>query len=102
MKADCLIAATPSYIQIIGWCLAMTLLFVPPPAFADSKLNGRTILIDPGHAVLGFHGNTINTGKWSADGTAEHWIAFQIAERLGRILKEEGARVVHTRTESDY
>lgn len=78
-------------------------LFCHVPSFSDSPLTGRTIALDPGHAVIDFQGSVINPGKKSRDGNVhEHKVACDISQKLGELLKEEGAKVIFTRTPSDY
>jgi N-acetylmuramoyl-L-alanine amidase len=82
-----------------------------PPA--QEPLRGRTIALDPGHnGGNASHPNEINrlvdagtlrkacdtTGTQTADGYTEAAYTLDVARRLARILRAEGARVVLTRT----
>jgi N-acetylmuramoyl-L-alanine amidase len=70
---------------------------------AGSPLNGRTIMLDPGHGVIDFEGRIINSGKSSRGHKIwEHQLTLQMATLLGDKLEKEGARVVYTRTPFDY
>ena len=72
------------------------------PLYAKSPLNGRAIVIDPGHGVINFEGKIINSGKVNHQGVTEHHLNMEISQRLGKILQEEGAKVIYTRTPFDY
>jgi N-acetylmuramoyl-L-alanine amidase len=79
-------------------------------------LLGKTIAVDPGHnganwahpAVInrlvdagGFRKACDTTGTSTPDGISEAWYTFDVAVRLTRILRYEGARVVLTRKSND-
>jgi N-acetylmuramoyl-L-alanine amidase len=79
-------------------------------------LLGRTIAIDPGHNGAnwahpgeidrlvdagGFRKACDTTGTSTADGISEAWYDLDVAVRLTRILRSQGARVVLTRTSND-
>jgi N-acetylmuramoyl-L-alanine amidase len=79
-------------------------------------LLGKTIAIDPGHnganwahpAAInrlvdagGFRKACDTTGTATADGISEAWYNFDVAVRLTRILRHDGARVVLTRKTND-
>jgi N-acetylmuramoyl-L-alanine amidase len=81
----------------------------PPPA---RPLAGKVVVIDPGHNGANWsHPAAINrlvnvitewkpcdtTGTATASGYAEHAFTFNVAVRLARLLRREGARVVLTR-----
>lgn len=83
------------------------------PGRAASGLRGKTIVVDPGHnGGNAAHPAQINrlvpagggrmkacntTGTASASGYTEHAHNFDVAQRLAKILRAEGARVVLTR-----
>src|SRR5205085_500870 len=82
----------------------------PPP------LAGKTIAIDPGHNGAnwahpaqidrlvdagGFRKACDTTGTSTNDGYSEATYTFDVATRLTRILRREGARVVLTRTSNE-
>lgn len=94
-------------------CLA--LLPFPPAQAAESPLQGRLILLDPGHqlgnsnprfadqlAQTKFNGTTVKgcntTGTATNAGYPEATFAWQVARELRRLLEAEGARVEMTRT----
>jgi N-acetylmuramoyl-L-alanine amidase len=79
-------------------------------------LAGKTIAVDPGHNGAnwshpaeidrlvdagGFRKACDTTGTSTADGTSEAWYDLDVAMRLARILRRDGARVVLTRTTND-
>jgi len=79
-------------------------------------LRGTTIAVDPGHNGAnwahpsqidrlvdagGFRKACDTTGTATPDGISEAWYVFDVAQRLARILRAEGARVVLTRTTND-
>jgi N-acetylmuramoyl-L-alanine amidase len=79
-------------------------------------LAGKTIAVDPGHNGAnwshpgeigrlvdagGFRKACDTTGTSTADGTSEAWYDLDVATRLARILRRDGARVVLTRTTND-
>jgi N-acetylmuramoyl-L-alanine amidase len=83
---------------------------------APSPLAGKTIAIDPGHNGAnwshpaqinrlvdagGFRKACDTTGTSTADGYSEAAYTFDVALRLARILRREGAHVVLTRHSND-
>lgn len=87
-----------------------TLLFHSISLFADpvitaapsSPLRGHLIVIDPGHGVIDFDSNIINPGKVNNSGLMEHKLNMAIGQKVGARLEKEGAKVIYTRTPSDY
>ncbi|MCG3203533.1 MAG: N-acetylmuramoyl-L-alanine amidase LytC [Elusimicrobia bacterium] len=70
---------------------------------ADSPLLGRIIAIDPGHGTLDFQGHIINSGKSTSNSRfSEHYITYQIAQKLGKLIENAGGQVVYTRNAQDY
>jgi N-acetylmuramoyl-L-alanine amidase len=84
-----------------------------PRAGSTLPLRGKTIVIDPGHNGSNWtHPEIINqlvnvitewkpcdtTGTATDSGYTEHAFNFDVAMRLARLLRAEGARVVLTRT----
>jgi len=70
--------------------------FRKPPPFAPAPspaLQGRTIVIDPGHSP--------DTGAIGPVGTIERDVNLDIADRLARKLRALGASIVMTRTADD-
>ena len=79
-------------------------------------LQGRTVVIDPGHNGAnwshpaeinrlvdagGFRKACDTTGTSTADGYTEAAYNLDVAQRLARILRRDGANVVLTRTSND-
>lgn len=87
---------------------ACLLTFSAPTVFGElaivsaMPLRGRLIVLDPGHGVINFDAEIINPGKVNNSGFMEHKLNMEIAEKLGRMLEKEGAKVIFTRTPSDY
>lgn len=83
---------------------ALALLFIAAAAHADSPpiLQGRLIVLDPGHATLNYDGAVINPGKASWAGTKENRVTCSVAQKLGALLEKDGANVVYTRTPHDF
>jgi len=97
----------------------MRLLLLVAAALATGghqPLAGKTIVVDPGHNGANWaHQAEINrlvdaggfmkacdtTGTATADGYSEAAYTFDVARRLARILRREGAHVVLTRTSND-
>jgi N-acetylmuramoyl-L-alanine amidase len=70
---------------------------------SDLPLEGRTILLDPGHGVLSFKGDIVNSGQKSRDKKIlERKINFEVCQKLASYLTKEGANVVLTRPTNQY
>jgi len=84
--------------------IAPLFFLLPSLAFADaeSPLRWHIIVIDPGHGVVNFQGEIINPGKVNNSGQMEHRLNMEIAEHVGALLEDQGARVFYTRTPFDY
>ncbi len=80
------------------------LLLLPTLAAADPLpiLQGRVIVLDPGHAVLNYEQSVINPGKTGVNGAKENRVALNISQKLGDLLEKEGATVLYTRTPHDF
>jgi N-acetylmuramoyl-L-alanine amidase len=85
-------------------------------SFRGLPLRGKTIAVDPGHNGAnwahpaeinrlvdagGFRKACDTTGTSTNDGYSEATYTFDVATRLARILRREGARVVLTRTSNE-
>lgn len=83
--------------------LAFLLTALSLPLQAASPINGRTIAIDPGHGTIDFEGRIINSGKSTRDGRlSEYRLTFEMAQKLGKLIEQEGGRVIYTRTPQEY
>jgi N-acetylmuramoyl-L-alanine amidase len=82
----------------------VTALILVSLSYADSPpiLQGRLIVLDPGHGTINYDGSVINPGKTSWSGTQERRVAMSVAQKLGALLEKEGASVVYTRTPADF
>lgn len=65
---------------------------------AGLPLQGRTIVLDPGHAVKSESGSIINPGARSRQGNLERDIALQVGAMMVSLLESQGATVYLTRT----
>src|ERR1051325_5851116 len=70
--------------------VALGALALMPPAAAAASVNGRTIVIDPGHG--GKDPGAI------ANGIQEKTITLAVGQQLAGILQAEGAHVIMTRS----
>lgn len=70
--------------------------------FAAGALEGRVIVLDPGHAVKNALGEIINPGKPGPTGLEERDVALEISELLGQKLEAAGAQVHFTRTRENF
>jgi N-acetylmuramoyl-L-alanine amidase len=75
---------------------------MPALVFADLPLKGRKIVVDPGHGVINFERDLINSGKKTSNGLMEHKLTLEISMKLAEFLRREGATVYLTRTSNDY
>jgi N-acetylmuramoyl-L-alanine amidase len=69
------------------------------PARADKPLEGRTIVVDPGHAVLNHAGQIINPGARARLGAYERDVALSVSKKVLPLLEAQGAKVIMTRTD---
>jgi len=70
--------------------LACSLLALAPPAGGAGSVNGKTIVVDPGHG--GKDPGAI------ANGVQEKVVPLAVGQQLAAILQAEGARVIMTRS----
>jgi N-acetylmuramoyl-L-alanine amidase len=70
-------------------------------AHAALPLKGKTIVIDPGHAVLNEAGMVINPGARARRGAWERDVALSVCEKLVPLLEAQGAKIVMTRTQGN-
>lgn len=84
----------PLYGYLVMWDGGSLVLRIrrPPDVNGRRPLEGRTIVVDPGHPPIGATGPT---GLWEPEAT------LAIGERLRALLEQRGARVVMTRTTMD-
>ncbi|MDW7673692.1 MAG: N-acetylmuramoyl-L-alanine amidase [Bacillota bacterium] len=61
----------------------------------DNLLNGKTIVIDPGHGSIQ-PGGWLDPGAVGPTGLHERIVALGISEKLGQILEGKGATVIFT------
>jgi N-acetylmuramoyl-L-alanine amidase len=66
----------------------------------ETRLHGRLFVLDPGHGVRTPDGAPLNVGAVGPDGVQEQQVALLVADDLAHLLREEGARVVMTRTDA--
>jgi N-acetylmuramoyl-L-alanine amidase len=75
-----------------------TALATPFRAEMPMTLAGKTIVLDPGHAVLNDAGAIINPGARARRGAYEREVALKVAEKTLPLLEAHGAKVIMTRT----
>ncbi len=100
-------------VTLPGIAAAVAALVVASPSLAAGPLTGKTVAIDPGHNGGNYlHTAEIarlvdagtlrkpcdTTGAETDSGYSEAAYNFDVALRLARVLRAEGARVVFTRT----
>lgn len=71
------------------------------PAVASRPLAGKTVVLDPGHAVLSDSGVILNPGTRARRGAYERDVALKVTEKLTTLLEAQGARVFRTRTQDN-
>src|SRR5262245_39196927 len=70
-----------------GWCAGL--------------LEGKVIVLDPGHAVKNDGGKVINPGAKARTGLLERDAVLQVAETITPLLEAQGAKVFMTRTHAN-
>jgi len=80
----------------------LPLLFLLPSVGAESSLKGRVIVLDPGHGAIDYENRVINPGRETTQGQVEHKLTLEICQKIGKSLEKSGARVIYTRTNTDY
>src|SRR5437762_2889523 len=83
--------------------LVTILIFFIGPGWAAATseprlLQGKVIVLDPGHAVRNKSGVTINPGARARRGVWERDVALNVAEKAVPLLEAQGAKVFMTRT----
>jgi N-acetylmuramoyl-L-alanine amidase len=73
----------------------------PVLATAARPLEGKILVLDPGHAVKNDIGRIINPGAKSRRGVLERDIALHVVETMTPLLEAQGARVYLTRTRTN-
>jgi N-acetylmuramoyl-L-alanine amidase len=72
------------------------------PVLAASKaLEGKVLVLDPGHAVKNDSGKIINPGAQGRGSIMERDVALQVAETIAPLLEAQGAKVYMTRTKDN-
>ncbi len=82
---------------VLAGCLAMPLA-ADPVNPGPLLLAGRTLVVDPGHAVLNEEGILVNPGARARHGPYERDVALYVAEKIAPLLEAQGAKVFLTRT----
>ena len=73
-------------------------LLTSPAAAAAKPLEGKVLVLDPGHAVKNDAGKIINPGASAWRGALERDVALHVAETMAPLLEAQGAKVYMTRT----
>jgi N-acetylmuramoyl-L-alanine amidase len=69
-----------------------------PAAAFEKLLEGKVLVLDPGHAVMNDSGKIINPGARARRGVYERDVALDVAETVAPLLEAQGAKVYMTRT----
>jgi N-acetylmuramoyl-L-alanine amidase len=64
----------------------------------SKPLQGKVLVLDPGHAVMNDGGKIINPGARARRGVYERDVVLQVAETVAPLLEAQGAKVYMTRT----
>ncbi len=64
-------------------------------------LEGKVLVLDPGHAVKNDSGKIINAGAQARRGVLERDVALNVAETMAPLLEAQGAKVYMTRTRTN-
>jgi N-acetylmuramoyl-L-alanine amidase len=84
---------------IAGWVVSLnnnqSSTEAPPPTNRDGTIEGKTIVLDPGHGG-------IDNGTTGFRGTLEKQLTLKTAENLYHKLKHAGANVILTRNDDRY
>jgi N-acetylmuramoyl-L-alanine amidase len=72
-----------------------------PAAASGKPLEGRVVVLDPGHAVKNDAGKMINPGAQGKGGVLERDVALRVAETIAPLLEAQGAKVYMTRTHTN-
>jgi N-acetylmuramoyl-L-alanine amidase len=84
---------------VSGALLSGLLFLCPVHASSQKLLEGKVLVLDPGHAVKNDAGRIINPGSRArAGGAFERDIALQVARTMVPLLEAQGAKVFMTRT----
>jgi N-acetylmuramoyl-L-alanine amidase len=67
-------------------------------AAPGKPLQGKVLVLDPGHAVMNDAGKIINPGARARRGVYERDVALNVAETVAPLLEAQGAKVYMTRT----
>jgi N-acetylmuramoyl-L-alanine amidase len=68
------------------------------PASVAQPLEGKIIVLDPGHATKNENDKLINPGASGRRGVLERDVVLEVAEKLTPLLEAQGAKVYITRT----
>lgn len=84
-------------LAILG-CLGMCRLQAAVPS---KCLEGKVLVLDPGHAVKNDADKIINPGARARRGVLERDVALHVAETIAPLLEAQGAKVYMTRTQGN-
>jgi N-acetylmuramoyl-L-alanine amidase len=91
------------FVRIVAACVCAVVLLArssSAPDAGEASLRGRLFVLDPGHGVRTPEGAPLNVGAVGPDGVQEQHVALLVADDLAHLLREQGARVVMTRTDA--
>ncbi|MBD5633595.1 MAG: N-acetylmuramoyl-L-alanine amidase, partial [Candidatus Eremiobacteraeota bacterium] len=72
------------------------LLCIAPAVSKSAPLAGDTFVLDPGHGARFADGSALNVGAVGPHGVQEQVVTLDVGEKLARLLRADGARVVLT------
>ncbi len=81
--------------------LSSLCLWCSGPLLADKPLEGKILVLDPGHAVKNDAGKIINPGAQVRHVALERDVALYVAETITPLLEAQGAKVFMTRTRTN-
>ncbi len=67
--------------------------FCRPAAASSKPLEGRVVVLDPGHAVKNDAGKIINPGAKGSGGVLERDVNLRVVETIAPLLEAQGAKV---------
>jgi len=88
----------PRFSSLVTWGMVVFCGYLVRAAAPAQPLQGKVLVLDPGHAVMNDAGKIINPGARARRGAYERDIALYVAETLAPLLETQGAKVYLTRT----
>ena len=89
------------YSLLIAALLSLFCLRSLAASSSTKSLEGKVLVLDPGHAVKNDAGKIINPGARARQGLLERDVALHVAETMAPLLEAQGAKVFMTRTRTN-